>query len=93
VRRTRKSGEYRRIRSRTYCAGAIIRANIRGIPIKISTKVVSDGRYVTFQMSEVAVSGRMFKEILMLIAQLRVPPSQREGQCQRTSVEKEKRDE
>jgi hypothetical protein len=29
-----KSGEYRRIRSRTYCAGAIIRANIRGIPIK-----------------------------------------------------------
>jgi hypothetical protein len=31
VRRTRKSSEYRRIRSRTYCAGAIIRANIWGI--------------------------------------------------------------
>jgi hypothetical protein len=36
---------------------------------------VSHGRYVTFQMAEVAVSGRMFKEILMLIAQLRAPPA------------------
>jgi hypothetical protein len=34
LRRTRKSGEYRRIRSGTYCAGAIIRTNIRGIPIQ-----------------------------------------------------------
>src|SRR6516162_621641 len=37
ARTPRKSGEYRRIRSRTYCAGAIIRANIRGIP-KISVE-------------------------------------------------------
>jgi hypothetical protein len=29
--------------------------------IKIGAKVVSHGRYVTFQMAEVAVSGRMFK--------------------------------
>jgi hypothetical protein len=43
--------------------------------IKIGAKVVSHGRYVTFQMAEVAVSGRMFKEILMLIAQLRAPPA------------------
>jgi hypothetical protein len=30
---------------------------------------------VTFQMAEVAVSRLMFKEILMLSAQLRVPPA------------------
>jgi hypothetical protein len=39
--------------------------------IKIGAKVVSHGRYLIFQMGEVAVSGRMFKE--MLIAQLRAP--------------------
>jgi Transposase DDE domain group 1 len=43
--------------------------------IKIGAKVVSHGRYVTFQMAEVAVSRRMFKEILMLIAQLRALPA------------------
>ena len=31
-------------------------------------KVVSHGRYVTFQMAEVAVPRQMFQEILMLIA-------------------------
>jgi hypothetical protein len=30
----RKSGEYRRIRGRTYCPGAAIRAGIWGIPIQ-----------------------------------------------------------
>jgi hypothetical protein len=43
--------------------------------IKIGAKVVSYGRYVTFQMAEVAVSRRMFAEILSLIAQLRAPPA------------------
>ena len=33
--------------------------------IKIGAKVVSHGRYVTFQMAEVAVSRRMFQEILL----------------------------
>jgi hypothetical protein len=33
--------------------------------------VVGHGRYVTFQMAEVAV----FKEILMLISRLRAPPA------------------
>jgi hypothetical protein len=33
------------------------------------------GRYVTFQMAEVAVSGQMFKEILSLLALLRAPPA------------------
>jgi hypothetical protein len=43
--------------------------------IKIGAKVVRQGRYVTFQMAEVAVSGRMFEEILRLIAGLRAPPA------------------
>jgi Transposase DDE domain group 1 len=42
--------------------------------IKIGAKVVSHGRYVTFQMAEVAVSQLMFRHILMLIARLRAPP-------------------
>jgi hypothetical protein len=41
--------------------------------IKIGAKVVSHGCYVTFQMAEVAVSQRMFAEILSLIARLRAP--------------------
>jgi hypothetical protein len=43
--------------------------------IKIGAKVVSHGRYVTFQMAEVAVSRQMFQQILSLIAQLRAPPT------------------
>jgi hypothetical protein len=41
--------------------------------IKIGAKVVGHGRYVTFQMAEVAVPRQMFAEILSLIAQLRAP--------------------
>jgi hypothetical protein len=43
--------------------------------VKIGAKVVSHGRYVTFQMAEVAVPRQMFAEILMLIARLRAPPA------------------
>ena len=43
--------------------------------IKIGAKVVSHGRYVTFQLAEVAVSRQMFADILSLIAQLRAPPA------------------
>ena len=43
--------------------------------IKIGAKVVSHGRYVTFQMAEVAVPRQMFQEILSLIARLRAPPA------------------
>jgi hypothetical protein len=42
--------------------------------IKIGAKVVSYGRYVTFQMAEVAVS-RLMPRDLMLIARLRAPPA------------------
>jgi hypothetical protein len=43
--------------------------------IKIGAKVVSHGRYVTFQMAEVAVPRRVFAEILSLIARLQAPPA------------------
>jgi len=40
----------------------------------ISAKVVSHGRYVVFQMAEVAIPRQMFQEILRLIAELRPQP-------------------
>jgi hypothetical protein len=43
--------------------------------VKIGAKVVSHGRYVTFQLAEVAVPRRLFAEILSLIARLRAPPA------------------
>ena len=43
--------------------------------IKIGAKVVSHGRYVAFQMAEVAIPRQMFQEILRLIAELRPRPS------------------
>jgi hypothetical protein len=42
--------------------------------IKIGAKVVSHGRYVAFQMAEVAIPRRTFQEILRLIAGLRPQP-------------------
>jgi hypothetical protein len=51
--------------------------------IKIVARVVSHGRYVTFQLAEVAVSRQMFKDALILIARLRRRPHQREGRCDR----------
>jgi hypothetical protein len=42
--------------------------------IKIGAKVTSHGRYVAFQMAEVAVPRQMFADILRLIARLRAPP-------------------
>ena len=43
--------------------------------IKIGAKVVSHGRYVTFQLAEVAVPRQLFAKILSLIARLRAPPA------------------
>src|SRR5271154_2527096 len=43
--------------------------------IKIGAKVVSHGRYVAFQMAEVAIPRQMFQDILRLIAELRPQPS------------------
>ncbi len=44
------------------------------ILIKIGAKVVSHGRYVAFQMAEIAIPKRMFEEILRRIAELRPQP-------------------
>jgi hypothetical protein len=43
--------------------------------IKIGAKVVSSGRYVAFQMAEVAIPKNLFADILRLIAELRPPPA------------------
>ena len=42
--------------------------------IKIGAKVVRHGRYVIFQMAEVAVPRELFHEILRLIGELRQQP-------------------
>ena len=42
--------------------------------IKIGAKVASHGRYVAFQMTEVAILRNLFVDILRLIAELRPPP-------------------
>ena len=42
--------------------------------VKIGARIVTHGRYVTFQLAEVAVPRGLFEEILRLIAELRPPP-------------------
>jgi hypothetical protein len=37
-------------------------------------KVISHGRYVAFQMAEVAIPRNLFADILRLMAELRPPP-------------------
>ena len=45
--------------------------------VKIGAKVVRHGRYVTFQLAEVAVSRDLFGKILGLINELRQRPTRR----------------
>ena len=47
---------------------------LREKPVKIGAKVVSHGRYVTFQLGEVAVPKELFRKILNLIDGLRPAP-------------------
>ena len=42
--------------------------------VKIGAKLVVHGRYMTFQMAEVAEPRQLFQDILLLIARLRAPP-------------------
>ena len=42
--------------------------------IKIGAKVVSHGRYIVFQMAEVAIPRQMFADILSLVVGLRAAP-------------------
>ena len=55
------------------------RRQLREKLIKIGAKVASRGRYLTFQMTEVAVPRQMFADILLLIARLRHRRLQHEG--------------
>ncbi len=45
--------------------------------IKIGAKVVCHGRYITFQLAEVAIPRALFVEILRLIDRLRLAPAKR----------------
>jgi Transposase DDE domain group 1 len=49
-------------------------ASLREKLIKIGAKLVKHGRYVAFQMAEVAVPRTLFAEVLRLIAELRSQP-------------------
>jgi hypothetical protein len=42
--------------------------------VKIGARIVTHGRYVTFQLAKVAVPRGLFAETLRLIAELRPPP-------------------
>ncbi len=48
---------------------------LREKPVKIGAKVVRHGRYVTFQLAEVAVPRDLFRKILRLIDDLRPRPA------------------
>jgi hypothetical protein len=43
--------------------------------VKIGAKVVRHGRYITFQLGEVAVQRDLFTDILRLIGELRPKPA------------------
>jgi hypothetical protein len=45
----------------------------RELSIDLVAKVISHGRYVAFQMAEVAIPKNLFANILRLIAELRPP--------------------
>jgi hypothetical protein len=55
--------------------------------VKIGARVVSHGRYVTFQMAEVAVPRRLFAEVLWLIGRLRAPRLGHKGGSDRRGPE------
>ena len=52
-------------------ANGIWEMSVKEKLIKIGTKVVKHGKYVTFQMAEVAVPRKLFREILRRIAWLK----------------------
>ncbi len=56
---------------------ALVADDATGEAVKIGAKVVRHGRYVTFQLAEVAVLRELFRKILRLIDGLRpaaLPP-------------------
>jgi hypothetical protein len=70
------AGLHRQFPSHTRDAGAIKDWSLTSLKeklIKIGAKVVSHGRYVAFQMAEVAIPKALFADILRMIAELRPP--------------------
>ena len=59
--------------------------------VKIGAKVVSHGRYVTFQLAEVAVPRELFRKILSLIDDLRPRPRPGVGRGNRRRGENDRR--
>jgi hypothetical protein len=55
--------------------GQLGKCSLREKLVKIGAKVMRHGRYIIFQMAEVAVPRELFKEILRLIAERRPPPA------------------
>ena len=58
---------------RYYCAGGRSQLE-RRLAAMVGARMVRHGRYITFQLAEVAVSRQVFRQILARIAQLRAPP-------------------
>ena len=56
-------------------ANDLLKTALRENLVKIGAKVVSHGRYVTFQLAEVAVPRDLFRKILRLIDDLRPRPA------------------
>jgi hypothetical protein len=56
-------------------SGAVVPDEFAGEADQDRANVVSHGRYVMFQMAEVAVPRQMFHDILRLIVRLRAPPT------------------
>jgi hypothetical protein len=50
-----------------------LQTSLREKLIEIGAKVVRHGRYITFQVAEVAVPRQMFTDILSLIARVQAP--------------------
>jgi hypothetical protein len=60
--------------------------SLREKRVKIGAKIVRHGRYVIFQMAEVAVPKELFHEVLRLIAELRQsPPARQMVMCSRAT--------
>ena len=68
-----KLGNFLRLLAMPKAAEAWSLTGLREKLIKIGAK--SRGRYITFQMAEMAMPRQMFREILSVIARLRAPPA------------------
>jgi hypothetical protein len=75
LRRQRSLGNFMRTLALPEAVKQWSLASLREKLVKIGAKVVRHGRYVIFQMAEVAVPRMLFAEILRLINGLRPRPA------------------